>query len=87
MSDPPRDGIDGHIQPGGALAVVYDEPEGEAEAERPKARAMMAAGVAAAPSRACRRPKRRKTSEIVTRMEIMIRTMMIQVWSVGRTLA
>lgn len=28
-----------------------------------------------------RRPNRRKTSEVVTRMEMMIRTMMIQVWS------
>lgn len=28
-----------------------------------------------------RRPNRRKTSEVVTRMEIMIKTMMIQVWS------
>lgn len=34
------------------------------------------------PSRAERRPKRRKTSDMVTMMEIRIRTMMIHVWSV-----
>lgn len=62
---------------------MYDIPDGAARGERPMARAMMAAGDVAAPSRACRRPKRRKTSEIVTRIEIIIRTMMIQVWSVG----
>lgn len=33
-------------------------------------------------SRAERRPKRRKTSKVVTRMEMMMRTMMIQVWSI-----
>jgi hypothetical protein len=83
ISEPPADGIDGQIQPGGGLAAVYDIPEGAARGDRPMARAMMAAGLVAAPSRACRRPKRRKTSEIVTRMEMMMRTMMIQVWSVG----
>lgn len=36
----------------------------------------------AGPDRACRRPKRRTTSEMVTKMEMMMRTMMIQVWSV-----
>lgn len=34
-----------------------------------------------APPRACRSPKRRKTSEMVTTMEMAIRTMIIQVWS------
>lgn len=41
----------------------------------------MLAGFAEAPSRACRSPKRRKTSEMVTMMEIRIRTIIIQVWS------
>lgn len=45
-------------------------------------RVRIAAGLEEAPSRACRRPKRRKTSDIVTMMEIRIRTMIIQVWSV-----
>lgn len=48
---------------------------------RPIARAMILAGLDVAPWLACRRPKRRKTSEQVTMMEMMIRMMMIQVWS------
>lgn len=42
---------------------------------------MILAGLDVAPWLACRRPKRRKTSEQVTMMEMMIRMMMIQVWS------
>lgn len=46
----------------------------------PRARERMVVIVEDAPfSRAERRPKRRKTSEVVTRMEMMMRTMMIQV--------
>jgi hypothetical protein len=50
--------------------------------ERPIARAMILAGDVVL-WLACRRPKRRKTSEIVTMMDMMIRMIIIQVWSVN----
>ena len=52
--------------------------------ELPRARVrMVVIVVEAPPSRAERRPKRRNTSEVVTRMEMMMRTIMIQVWSMA----
>lgn len=84
MSDPPPvGGREGQTQPGGILGWAEgDQPEeGEGGKERPMARAMILAGVDVAPSRAWRSPKRRKTSEMVTIIEMRIRTMMIQVWS------
>lgn len=68
------------MQPGGALAAEYHS-DGEGATDRPMTRAKILAGVPAGPWLAWRRAKRRKTSEIVTMIEIMMRTMMIQVWS------
>ena len=82
---------EGQIQPGGALAAEYGYHSGDGEGvtDLPMTRAKILAGVPAEPWLAWRRPKRRKTSEIVTMIEIMMRTMMIQVWSrmglVGRS--
>lgn len=68
------------MQPGGALAAEYHS-DGEGVMDRPMTRAKILAGVPAGPWLAWRRAKRRKTSEIVTMIEMMMRTMMIQVWS------
>lgn len=79
------------MQPGGALAAEYGYHSGDGEGvtDRPMTRAKILAGVPSGPWFALRRAKRRKTSEIVTMIEIMMRTMMIQVWSgmglVGRS--
>jgi hypothetical protein len=62
--------------------VAEDQPEGGEGIDRPMARARILVGLEAAPSRAWRRPKRRKTSEMVTRIEMTMRTMMIHVWSI-----
>jgi hypothetical protein len=71
------------MQPGGALAAEYGYHSGDGEGvtDRPMTRAKILAGVPAAPWLAWRRPKRRKASESVTMIEMMMRTMMIQVWS------
>lgn len=71
------------MQPGGASAAEYGYHSGDGEGvtDRPMTRANMLAGVPAGPWLEWRRPKRRKTSEIVTMIEMMMRTMMIQVWS------
>lgn len=81
MSDPPPAcGTEGHTHPTGGLTGVNEGQLEDADGMfRPMARERILAGLAEAPSRACRRPKRRKTSEMVTMMEIMMSTIMIQV--------
>lgn len=70
------------MQPGGASAGEYGYQSEDGEgADRPMTRAKILAGVPLGPWLAWRRPKRRNTSKVVTRIEIMMRTMIIQVWS------
>ena len=72
-------GSDGQTHPGGILDEYEDHPEDGEGSGRPMARAMILTGLGEALSRAWRRPNRRKTSDVVTRIEITINTMMIQV--------
>lgn len=65
------------------MAAVELTPAGHVhvEARDPKTVENSEGPAEAGPERAWRRPKRRTTSEMVTKMEMMMRTMMIQVWS------
>ena len=59
-----------------AAEYGYHSGDGEGVTDRPMTRAKILAGVPVAPWLAWRRPKRRKASESVTMIEMMMRTMM-----------